>query len=229
MFAVSGQSLFVSCATKSIFASWPVQNLFQRSLGQEVCWIVCVLPYHPPSVGGLVKSLVRTGAWYHETSSMCLSTVFTLDKDLYISLHLKDVSYDLGCLRWLENHIRKILFYACLFLPFSLDMHHCQELEKENTGRHAFALSGYGYSYLMTSRVLAVHMNSLLSAVFFFFNSWDSALLSHFFVLEQWLLQVELDLICSCYSFESIQNASRLKRQLTSLPKLWGKIKNQYV
>lgn len=41
-------SVFVSCATKSIFPSWPIQNLCQTSLGQEICWIACVLPYHHP-------------------------------------------------------------------------------------------------------------------------------------------------------------------------------------
>jgi len=44
-------------------------------------------------------------------------------------------------------------------------MHHCQKPEKANVGR--LALAKYRYSFLMTNRVLAVHVNSLLSAVFF--------------------------------------------------------------
>lgn len=44
--------LLVTWATKNIFPGWLVQNLCQRGLAQEICWIAQVLPYHPPKGRG---------------------------------------------------------------------------------------------------------------------------------------------------------------------------------
>lgn len=70
--------LFVSCVTRSIFPGWLVQNLCQRGLAQEICWIAHVLPYHSPKGQG-GKALGRTRAWYHEIPSTYLSSFCILD------------------------------------------------------------------------------------------------------------------------------------------------------